>query len=293
MNTSATPFIPCLTHRFNGHSNNSPKRRRLFWTRRDGQMHSCNPKKHRCVFWGWDQASEDGGYTVLILPASVTRWKRQITSVTEQLSWCTVKWKSQGRASSKVKKKNKKKHNLFLLFPYILFETLLTDAGVGFCKLPHNQKGTWKPRFDVSFRHILSLICLINSTLWEETVTVQIMSHKKKEEKKQGNCVESSRFELSVGLRCVVSFLKGSSRSLVLELVKLARSLYKHTNSLMLLKNWSVLIKIQHANNMHNHRSECDLRVPKKGRSWILSDSEMPWLIGSMTAGWRPVCVST
>lgn len=51
MNTSATPFIPA-SHGLMDTAVILSKRRRLFWTRRDVRMHSCNPKKHRCVFFG-------------------------------------------------------------------------------------------------------------------------------------------------------------------------------------------------------------------------------------------------
>lgn len=96
-------FHPCLT-RFNGHGDNSPKRRRLFWTRRDVQMHSRNPKNTQVCILGGGRSSLGGqGLCGADPPCSVTRWKRQITSVTEQLSRGTVKWKSQERARSKVK----------------------------------------------------------------------------------------------------------------------------------------------------------------------------------------------
>ena len=151
MNTRATPFIFDL-HRFNGHSNNPPKKRGLFWTRGDGQEHSCNPKKHRCVCFGARSSLWGGGLYGVDPPCSVTRWKRQITWVPAQLS--RALWSGNRRKNSVVKVKG-----CFIIYYYIislhsLWEAVNRCRRCLFVKLPHNQKGTWKPCFDVSFRNI-------------------------------------------------------------------------------------------------------------------------------------------
>lgn len=49
------------------------KRRRLFRTRRDVRMHSCNPKKHRCVFfWGGEIKPQRTG--------AVQRWSSLLST---------------------------------------------------------------------------------------------------------------------------------------------------------------------------------------------------------------------
>lgn len=70
--------------------------------------------------------------------------------------------------------------------------------------------------------------------------------------------------------------------------IMLVRFLLKYTNSLMPSKNRSALIKIQHNSNMPSHRLDSDLRVSNR-----TVHEYLVILIGSMTAGWSPVCVST
>lgn len=80
--------------------------------------------KNTGVYFGWDQASEDRGCAVLIPPLSDKM--KETNNISHRAAIMgTVKWKSQERAKSKVKA-------CFLLFPYVLFETLLTDADIAF-----------------------------------------------------------------------------------------------------------------------------------------------------------------
>lgn len=119
MNTSAILLIPVL-HGFNGHSNNSSRKEAIILN--ETLMAKCTfvtPKKHRCVFWTRSSLSGVGLYSA-DAPRYGARWKRQITSVTEQPSW--PHWNGNLRESA-VRSKS-----LFLSFPQILFEKLLTDA---------------------------------------------------------------------------------------------------------------------------------------------------------------------
>ena len=117
-----------------------------------------------------------------------------------------------------------------------------------FCKLPRNQKDTWKPCFDVLTYFVFDL--------FDEFYIVRGNCHnpnnesQKKQEKKQENC------SWSVAAWAWIVSTKASSREIIF-----AFSLHKHTNLLMLSKKRRALIKIQHANGMNNHRSNSDFRA--------------------------------
>lgn len=115
------------------------------------------------MYFGDDQASEDGAVSC---SSSLLYDKMKETNDI-----------SHAAAITGTVKKEKKK--LFLLFPYILFETLLTDASLF-------HKDTWN--LDVDFLpHAPALILMIISTLWAEAVTIHMTSHKQKERRCE-NC---------------------------------------------------------------------------------------------------------
>lgn len=68
MNTSAILLIPVL-HGFNGHSNHSLRKEAIILNKAPAAKRTfVTPKKHRCVYFGQNQASEDLGCTVQMLP---------------------------------------------------------------------------------------------------------------------------------------------------------------------------------------------------------------------------------
>lgn len=120
MNTSGTPFIRA-SHGFNGHGCNSSKRRRLFWTPQRGvQMHSCNPKKNTGVYFG-ARSSLRGQWAAQSWSSRLCDKMKETNNISHRAAITGAVWSG-----------NRRKERGFLLFPYILFETLLTDADAGF-----------------------------------------------------------------------------------------------------------------------------------------------------------------
>lgn len=129
-----------------------------------------------------------------------------------------------------------------------------------------NQKGTWKPCFDVSFRHAvyLSLICLIKSTSWEETAATQRRSHSK-----------SAGPWMCSQLPMVAA---GTSDSKIKSALLMS--------SLMPSKNRRALMKIQLANNVPNHRLDSDLRGLKVTlHEYLVTPRCHGWLVGRLLGG--------
>lgn len=194
-----------------------PKRRRLFWTRRDGQMHSCSPKKHRCVFWARSSLRGQGLYSV-DPPCFCDKMKETNNICHTAAITGTVKWKSQERAGSKVKSL------LFVISLHSLWDAVNRCRRCLFVRSPppRNQKGTWKPCFDVSFRHILSLICLINSTLWEGNCH---NPNNESQKKRQENCALKAAALNRVWARYAERVSDGGSRDPRAQIVEIVRAL--------------------------------------------------------------------
>lgn len=119
MNTSAILLILAL-HGFNGHSNNSPRKETILLNKAPGgQMHFSNPPKIQvCIL---DKIRPLRTRVVQHWCSLLWRKMKETNNISHRAAiMATLKWKSQ--------RKPVWSKSLFLSFPQILFEKLLTDA---------------------------------------------------------------------------------------------------------------------------------------------------------------------
>ncbi len=275
MNTSASPFIPA-SHRFNGHSNNSPKRGRLFLNKASWPNALVLSQKTQVCILGEIKPQRTGA--VRCWSSLLCDKMKETNNISHRAAITgTVKWKWQERARSKVK-------SLFLLFPYILFETLLTDADVAFLYASSQSK-----------RHLKALFwCFIQTyfvfDLFDKFYIVRANCqnpNNESQKKARKLCVESSRLWIKCGPEIRSGFLMAAAGTTCSNSeIILVHFLHKHITSLMPSKKRRALIKIQHTNNMPNHRLDSDLRLSKRTvHEYLVTLRCHGWLVAWLQRG--------